>query len=50
MQKMESFTFSLGLMMAGLLVLATVAPVVGSVDLRHGGVETAAVAAPRAAA
>ena len=49
MQKIESFAFSLGLMMAGLLVLATVAPVAGTVDLRQNGTEIAGLAAPRAA-
>ncbi len=49
MQKIESFAFSLGLMMAGLLVLATVAPVAGTVELRQNDTEIAGLAAPRAA-
>jgi hypothetical protein len=49
MQKIESFAFSLGLMMAGVLVLATVAPVPAAVELRQDRVEIAGLAAPRAA-
>ena len=48
-QKIESFAFSLGLMMAALLVLATVAPLAGIVDLRSDGAEIAPRAAPRSA-
>lgn len=49
MQKIESFAFSLGLMMAGLLVLATIAPVAGTIDLRQDGVGVVGLATPRAA-
>ena len=49
MQKIESFAFSLGLMMAALLVLATVAPVASSLDLREDGTAAAPIAAPYAA-
>jgi hypothetical protein len=49
MQKIETFAFSIGLMMAGLLVLATVAPIPAAVEPRQDSAEIAGVAAPRAA-
>jgi hypothetical protein len=49
MQKIESFAFSVGLIMAGLLVLATVAPVPAAVELRQDGGGIIGLASPRAA-
>jgi hypothetical protein len=49
MAKVESFAFSLGLAMAGLLMLSTLASVGTPADLRQGTTEVAGLAAPRAA-
>jgi hypothetical protein len=49
MQKIESLAFSIGLMAAGLLVLATVAPVAGTVELRQESGGIVGLATPRAA-
>ncbi len=49
MAKIESIAFSFGLVLAGLLVLSTIAPVGAQIAPNHGATEAAGLALARAA-